>query len=173
MNPWSRRRFLTHASALGAAGSLGLQCRVAKAEPPPETTRLRLWEGPVTCIGPQYIAYELLRAEGFSNVEYVKWTPERSAWPPENVLAGDVDISLAFVPTDIRHIAAGEPVVILAGSHIGCLEVIGGNRVRTTRELKGKRVAIPRAGTDEEIFISMFAAYVGLNPRNDIQWVNG
>jgi NitT/TauT family transport system substrate-binding protein len=173
MKPWTRRSFLTGISALGTAGWLGVQPRLGRAEPPPEISKLRLWEGPVTCIGPQYIAYELLRAEGFAEVEYVKWTPERAAWPPENLLTGEVDISLAFVPTDIRHIEAGESVVILAGSHIGCLEVIGGDRVRTTRELKGKRVAIPRAGTDEEIFISMFAAYVGLNPRMDIQWVNG
>jgi len=155
---YNRRDFLTRVSMIGAAGLLGLYRRASLAEPPPETTKLKLWEGPMTCIGPQYIAYELLRAEGLSEVQYVKWTPDTPAWPPENLLSGEVDMSLAFVPTDITHIDAGEPVGILAGSHIGCVEVVGADRVRSTRELKGKRVAIPRPGTDEQIFISIFAA---------------
>src|SRR5262249_55285872 len=64
---------------------------------------------------------------------------------------------------------AGEPVVILAGSHIGCVELVASNRVAKTAELKGKTVAIQRLGWDEHLFISLFAAYVGLNPR-DIKW---
>jgi NitT/TauT family transport system substrate-binding protein len=41
--------------------------------------------------------------------------------------------------------------------------------VRTTRDLKGKTVGVD---TDTKIFISMFAAYVGLNPEKDINWVS-
>jgi NitT/TauT family transport system substrate-binding protein len=56
-------------------------------------------------------------------------------------------------------------VVILAGSHIGCVELVAANRVRATPELKGKNVAIQKLGWDEHLFISMFAAYVGIDPR--------
>ena len=166
----SRREFLAGTSMIGVAALLGLP-RTAAAEPPPETTKLRIFEGPVTCIAPQYVARELLYGEGFSDVQYLNYPRDTQSWPPEILLSGEADISLAFVPTDIVHIDAGAPVVILAGSHIGCLEVVGSNHVRSTLELKGKTVAIPKLGTDEHIFISMFSAYVGLNPHKDINWV--
>jgi NitT/TauT family transport system substrate-binding protein len=90
---------------------------------------------------------------------------------PENLLSGEVDISLSFPPHDITSIDAGTPVVILAGTHSGCVEVIGNDRVSSTRELKGKTVAASAPGGDDHVFISMFAAYVGLDPHKDINWL--
>jgi NitT/TauT family transport system substrate-binding protein len=104
-------------------------------------------------------------------VRYLKYPSETQAWPPEVLLSGEVDMSLSFVPSDVRAIDAGAPVVILAGSHIGCVELHGGDLVRSTRELKGKTVAVGRLRSDEQIFISMFAAHVGLDPQKDINWV--
>src|SRR5690242_1065868 len=46
---------------------------------------------------------------------------------------------------------------------------VASDRVRTTRDLKGKTIGVD---TDTKIFISMFAAYVGLNPEKDINWVS-
>ena len=79
----------------------------ALAEPPPEITTLRLFENTVTCLAPQYVAQELLRGEGFTDVRYIKWPSETKRWPPELLLSGEADISLSFVPTDIIHIDAG------------------------------------------------------------------
>jgi NitT/TauT family transport system substrate-binding protein len=112
-----------------------------------------------------------LHAEGFSDVRYVNYPKDSELWPPEDLVSGEVDISLSFVPSDLTHIDAGEPVVILAGSHNGCVEVIGNDRVRSTLELKGKNVGVQRLNSDEHYFVSMFAAYVGLNPAKDIHWV--
>ncbi len=170
---FSRRDFLAGGLSLGAASLLGLPGRAA-AELPPETTKLRVWGGGgvVTCVAPVYAAQDLLlRAEGFTDVQYVEPVDNSSSWPPDSLLSGEADISLSFPPTDILRIEAGAPVVILAGSHIGCVEVVGGNRVRSTPELKGKTVAVSQLGSDEHIFMSMFAAYVGLDPRKDIKWV--
>ena len=47
------------AASLGGAAPL-----VAAAEPPPETTRLRMSRVPTICLAPQYIAEALLRGEG-------------------------------------------------------------------------------------------------------------
>jgi len=69
---FSRRRFLTHTSILTATGLLLGVPRWAAAEPPPETTRIRLVHNPFLCEAPQYLAEELLRLEGFSEVEYVE-----------------------------------------------------------------------------------------------------
>ena len=72
----SRRRFVTNAAVAGAAG-LGALGAVSRgggrslaAEPPPEISTIRLDKSPVTCVAPQYVAEELLHAEGFSEVRY-------------------------------------------------------------------------------------------------------
>ncbi len=67
----SRRRFLANTSALGAASFLGLP-RTAAAEPPPEIPKIRLVKIPAICLAPEYLAEELLRLEGFTEVEYVE-----------------------------------------------------------------------------------------------------
>src|SRR5262249_11669162 len=62
---WTRRRFLGGLTVAGTAGLLGLPARPVAAEPPPETTRLRLVRGPGLCVAPEYVAEELLQGEGF------------------------------------------------------------------------------------------------------------
>src|SRR5712691_10694007 len=168
---WSRRDFVRGLAVAGTAGFVGLRPGPADAEPPPETTKLRLFEGPITCAAPQYMAQELLYSEGFTDVRYLKYPTETQNWVPELFFSGEVDISVSFVPTDLVHIEAGAPLVILAGSHIGCVELFGSNRVRSTRELKGKTVSVVELRRDEQIFISMFVAHVGLDPQKDINWV--
>ena len=73
----SRRRFLNHLGAAGVAGlggvgaaGLGGGARSFAAEPPPEITTIRLEKAPTTCLAPQYVAEELLRAEGFTDIRY-------------------------------------------------------------------------------------------------------
>src|SRR5215831_10492697 len=168
---WSRRDFLGGLTLAGAAGLLGLHARPVAAEPPSETTTLRIFEGPITCTAPQYAAQELLYSEGFTDVHYVTWGRQTQAWPPEVLLSGEADIALSFPPSDLVSIDAGEPVVIMAGSHIGCVELFASNQVRSTRDLKGKTVAILQPRSDDQIFISLFAAYVGLDPQKDMNWV--
>src|SRR5215471_4927737 len=57
-----RREFVKGLSALaGSAAFLGYDLRIANAEPPPETTKIRLIQVPAICPAPQYIAEELLR----------------------------------------------------------------------------------------------------------------
>ena len=66
----SRRSFIAKASALGAASVLGLP-RPAVAEPPPETTTIRIVNAAgFICVAPQFVAQELLRLEGFTDIRY-------------------------------------------------------------------------------------------------------
>ncbi|MGH7311865.1 MAG: hypothetical protein ACREJV_01740 [Candidatus Rokuibacteriota bacterium] len=67
----TRRQFASGLAAAGTTSLLGAPLRAA--EPPPETTRLRFIVIPDSiCFAPQYVAEELLRAEGFTDVQYVK-----------------------------------------------------------------------------------------------------
>ena len=65
----SRRRFLREVTLAGTAGLLGWHPRSATAEPPPETTTLRLIYSPGLCLSPMYVAEELLQGEGFTTVQ--------------------------------------------------------------------------------------------------------
>jgi NitT/TauT family transport system substrate-binding protein len=164
--PFSRRQFLGGVTLAGTAGLLGWHSRRAAAEPPPETTTLRLLEIPASCVAPQYIAEELLKAEGFTDVRYLGGA--------ENAMAsGKFDIVSPFLPTTLVLIDTGAPVVILAGGHIGCVELFAQNSIRSLRDLKGKIVAVyaKHPLSPDYNFISCFAAWVGLDPRRDILWI--
>jgi NitT/TauT family transport system substrate-binding protein len=169
--PCSRRRFLAGVALAGTAGLLGWYPRLVAAEPPPETTTLRLREISGICIAPQYVAEELLHAEGFANVQYVKATGTTAGTTAEDLASGEVDISMGFVTAFIVQLDAGDPLVLLGGVHVGCFELFGTDQVRAIRDLKGKTVAVPRVGSAHYLFLASMAAYVGLDPGKDIHWV--
>ena len=136
-------------------------------EPPPETTRLRLIQSGSICWAPQYVADALLKDEGFTDVQYVKFAAGAIS---EGLAAGGADISMNFVGPNIIRVEQGDPIVFLAGAHVGCFELFGGDRVRAIRDLKGKIVAVAWLGGPEHIFLSSMVAYVGLDPGKDINW---
>ena len=67
----SRREFVGRVGLAAAAGLLGVPLPESAAEPPPETTTLRMAHGITMCEAPQSLAEPLLRAEGFTDVRYV------------------------------------------------------------------------------------------------------
>jgi NitT/TauT family transport system substrate-binding protein len=134
------RRGLLGGMTVGlATGILGEPYRCAEAEPPPETKKLTLALTPSICQAPQYVAEALLKTEGFADVRYVK-TP--GTLDAKAVATGEVDITLTFVGPVLLRIDAGDPVVLLGGGHIGCIELVGHDTVRAVRDLKGKRVLV-------------------------------
>src|SRR5215510_3819334 len=164
--PFSRRRFLCGVTLAGTAGFLGVPPRPAAAEPPLETTTLRLIKLSGICIAPQYVAEALLRAEGFADVQYVERDDTQQA-----LASGEVDIGLGFVVLFITHLEIGDPIVLLGGVHVGCYELFGTDQVHAIHDLKGKTVAVPVMGAGHYLFLASMAAYVGLDPRKDITWV--
>jgi len=165
---YTRRDFLTHASTIGVAGVLGVSHRDAAAEPPPEVSKIRIVRSPSICLAPSYLAEELLRLEGFSEIEYIA---EVSASGSKLLADGQADASMVPVQETIPDIDAGRPVVLLGGVHSGCYELFGNGRVSAIRDLKGKTVAISSMGAADHVFIASILAYVGMNPGKDINWV--
>lgn len=66
---------------------------------------------------------------------------------------------------------AGAPIVLLAGIHVGCYELFGTSRIRTIRDLKGKTVGVQGLGAGAHVTLATMLAYVGVDPRKDINWV--
>jgi len=166
---WSRREFLSALTLASAAGILGLEGTPVAAEPPPEMTKLRIGHVGSACTAPQFIAEDLLRTEGFTDIKYIKArsVPERL----KALAAGETDLIQGTVLPTVMGIDAGDPVVILAGVHAGCYELFGTDRVRSIRDLKGKIVAVGALGAGDHAYITIMASYVGLDPRKDITWV--
>src|SRR5437870_10252132 len=90
----SRRRFLRGVRLVGTAGLLGLYPRPVTAQPPPETTKLRVTLGPSICQAPVSVAEELLRGEGFSDLTYVKQVTGVGSY--KALAAGEADIAIQF-----------------------------------------------------------------------------
>jgi len=165
---YRRRDFLSYAATLGASAALGIP-RLAAAEAPPETTRIRLVQLPTICQAPQYVAEELLRSEGFTDVQYLK-KPGATKAIETALASGEADINLHFAAPSIIRVDAGDPITVLAGAHVGCFEVFATERIRALRDLKGKKVAILEQGASNHVFLSSMLAYVGLDPRKDVNF---
>ena len=164
----TRREFVTVLTMAGASDALGLEARSAAADAPPEIKKIRLVRIPGICIAPQYVAEDLLRTEGFTDVSYIQTPAGIEA--SRAVALGDADFTIIFSAPVILNIEAGAPVVLLGGVHVGCFELFATERVHSIRDLKGKRVAVQSLQSSQHIFLSSMAAYVGLDPGKDINW---
>ena len=160
----SRRRFLGGLTLAGMAGLLGLHPRLAAAEPPPETTTLRLAQTVSICQAPQYVVEALFEAEGFTDVQFVG----EAARADRTLVSGDAQMGMLFLGPFLLHLDEGAPVVILSGGHVGCLELFAHEPIRSVRDLKGRSVAVYALGTATHVFLAALMAYIGLNPRKDV-----
>jgi NitT/TauT family transport system substrate-binding protein len=157
-----RRRFLSTLSLAGAATLAGTPTSFAQ-EARPETTTVRIAKIAGICNAPQYVADELLRAEGFTDIRYVTTD---SGIPGSQALArGEIDFTANFAPALIIPIDAGAPITVLGGEHIGCFELFARDGIRSIPDLKGKSIGIPVLGSSQHTFLSTMAAHVGLDPR--------
>jgi NitT/TauT family transport system substrate-binding protein len=168
---FSRRGFLAAASAFGVTSALAFP-RIAATAPSLETTRIRVVYAKGMCQAPVYIAKELLPAEGFTDIEYVEVTGGTGSGA---VAAGRADFAMWDFPGTIPLLdeSQGHPIVVLAGVHSGCWDLYGNERVQSIRDLRGKTVAVHAIRAGDHVLLSSMLAYVGADPRKDINWLPG
>jgi NitT/TauT family transport system substrate-binding protein len=160
----NRRCFMAGLSA--AAVGLVSSPTSLHAEPPPETTTIRLPAIPAACQAPFYLAEELLYEEGFAEVRYVPTTFVSVGM----VADGDVDFS-GEAPVDyLPLVDSGRPLTVLAGIHVGCMELRANDSIKGLADLQRKRVGISAMGAADHLLVGAMASYVGLNP-SEIDWV--
>jgi NitT/TauT family transport system substrate-binding protein len=163
----TRRRFLTTVSLAGASGFLRAPPAFA-GEGPLETTTLRIANRHSLCNAPQHVAEELLRAEGFTEIRYIDTAPAATSGA---IAGGKIDFSMAHASYFVPAIDAGEPIILLAGIHVGCFELFAREGIHGVADLKGKSVGVYGLGDSTHVFLAATAAHVGLDPANDIRWV--
>jgi NitT/TauT family transport system substrate-binding protein len=155
-------------SAAGAASLLGSLPSLAD-ERPPETTSLRLAYYPNNCLAPLLVAKDLLRGEGFTDIQYVSVPANFTV--PELVARGEIHFANTFAGTLVYHMDNGVPITALSGVHSGCYELFAHEPISTISELRGKRVAILNLNSDGHQYLSIMATHVGLDPQKDFKWV--
>ena len=151
-----------------AASAFGPSPAVA-ADAPPETTKLTLARDPTICPAPMYVAEQLLKGEGFTEVRYVPMASDQNI--PQLLSSGKADISTDAAPILLLALDAGDAIVLLGGLHVGWYELFTTPSIRTMRDLKGKTVAISQLRDDRHAFVAAILTHVGLDPRKDIHWV--
>jgi len=178
VDAYDRREFLRRVGRTGvaAAVSAGGLAMLAGCDAPTrsvapaaskaslETTRLRM-DRPAVCSAPQVVAEQTLRDEGFTDVQYVVVDALRV---PQALASGELDINVQFGAPTIMRVDAGDPIVFLAGLHVGCFELFGTDQVRGISDLKGRTVSAGLPGGVGYVYLSSMAAYVGLDPSRDI-----
>src|SRR5262249_31318368 len=161
----TRRRFLTTATLASTVGLLR-PARVLAEQSGLETTTVRIASTAGICIAPQYVAEELLRDEGFSDVRYVRLAPGSNS--PEGIARGEVDFGINFASVLVAGYDRGVELTVLGGVHVGCFELFVNDGGRSLAELKGKRVGITFLGSPGHLFLSAIAAHVGIDPGKDL-----
>lgn len=164
----NRRRFLATLGSTGAAGLIGPPNSIAQDDRL-ETTTIRIAKTVGICVAPNYVADELLRAEGFTDVRYVETVP--GAPSALATARGEIDFTTNFSPPLIVTIDAGEPVTIVGGVHVGCFELFAREGIRSIRDLGGKTVGVQAVRSSQYMFLAGMVSHVGLDPAKDIRWV--
>jgi NitT/TauT family transport system substrate-binding protein len=136
------------------------------AEGPLETTTVR-FQKPGLCVSSLYIAEELLRAEGFTDIRYLQ-APEFGGIGP---IRGEVDFAPVYALEGVRAIDAGEPLMLLAGVMVGCFELFAREGIDSFAELKGKSIGVGAAGSLNSQLVTLVMAQIGLDFIKDVQWV--
>jgi NitT/TauT family transport system substrate-binding protein len=165
----TRRHVLTGLAAVGLVPLFSRREAFAK-EAPLEITSVRFARSPGICLAPQFVAEELIRADGFSDFRYVDTQASLSSIAL--AARGDVDFVVEYGTALAIRIDQGDPIKVLSGVHVGCYELFAHEGINSVLDLKGKSVAVGVArGSDPHVYVSAMASHVGLDPLKDIDWV--
>ena len=164
----SRRHVVGGLSLLGA-GALLPSLTVTAAEDRLETTAVRLVQDPSTCVAPEYVVEDLLRAEGFREIGYVEVASDADDQKMLN--ENKADFALDFALKFVTAIDAGDPLTVLSGVHAGCFELFARDSIRNIRDLKGKSIGGDAIGASGPAFLVSLRAAIGFDAVRDVRWV--
>ena len=91
----------------------------------------------------------LLREEGFADVRYVPFGKY-----------AEVDFVADFSGPTIIPIETGEPIVMLAGIHPGCVELFARETIGGVLDLRGRNGGVRSIGAGAQVLLSLIAALI-------------
>ena len=160
-----RREFLLAAGALGMAGAVP----ALAAEAPLETRRIRIGRTAAICFAPLFVAGEgLLQAEGFSEITYEYRDGSNGASLIDD---GAADFSASDISTALVALEKNQNLVVLGGMHAGCYELFTSGDIKSIRDLKERKIAIPGLHSGRHLTLTAMLAHVGVDANKDINWI--
>lgn len=125
----------------------------------------------ITCEAPIYTAVE----KGFFKEEGLEVELVKCDWRNyKDVLAlGGYDVTHHLIMYFLKPLEQGLDVKITGGIHRGCLRVQAAvnGKVRTVKDLRGKRIGVPGMGTPPFIFANRVLGANGIDPSKEITWL--
>ena len=168
----SRRDFLADASLAAGASVFGRLPSRAD-EPPPEVTTIRLSRTSAICTAPEYIASDLLRVEGFTDIRHI---PAPAAFPELKMIEnGEVDFCVAFALPPILELDAGNPLTLhgpaihaemeaMQAAGMTPMQVIVASTATAARAMGlGERIGTIEKGKEADLLV------VGADPAADVK----
>jgi NitT/TauT family transport system substrate-binding protein len=114
------------------------------------------------------VVKELLPDEGFRDIQFIR---DNHMNPVALFASGAIDITMGLALQFVVDVDARLPITMLGGIHPGCMELFGTGQIRAIRDLKRKSVGVPAINSGHHLFVASMAAYVGLDPHKDINWI--
>ena len=158
--PFNRRTLLGSAAA-ALAVACAPKSASATAAPslgPPETATIRLG-GRAGCDPWTWLVEDFLKEEGFTEVT--------SATVPDSLVKGLSDISVNYGNNQVARVDAGQPIVALGGTHVGCIELWAVPGINGIRDLRGKRLVAGKQDVALDVFYGLWVSLltsVGVDP---------
>ena len=125
----------------------------------------------LTCEAPIFTAVE----KGFFKEEGLDVSLVKCDWKNyKDVLAlGGYDVTHHLVMYFLKPLEQGLDVKFTGGIHRGCLRVQAAvnGKVRSVKDLRGKRIGVPGMGTPPFIFANRVLGANGIDPSKEITWL--
>ena len=102
---------------------------------------------------------------------FATWKATRASTSRSGSHAARRISSVNFPPKQIASIDAGVPIKVLTGLHSAASNCSPTESIRSITDLKGKRVGVDGFNNSRHVWLTLMAAYVGLDPVKDIHWV--
>jgi len=170
-----RRALLAGGLALGAGGLFAAE-RHGNAPLPrtPDGLKIVRLSLPVEalCVAPLIMAQEqgLYRKHGLS-VEFTNWT--ETHFLLESVATGKVDVGAGMIMQFIKPLEQGFDLRLVAGTHGGCMRLVGSRRLGITQDVKslrGKQIGLADASGYAYNTFALLLKDNGVDPLREVTW---
>lgn len=175
---FSRRNLLIGAGAAGLVAAGGVAAVTAGRSPLPRTAdgrrKIRLaWNANAICLAPALLAkeYGIYERNGL-DVELVNFAGSTDQLL-EAISTGKADAGVGMILRWIKPLEQGFDVKLIAGTHGGCLRVVGSRRHGITddvQSLRGKTIGLAEVSGSGRNALAVLLKANGLDPNKDVQW---
>nr|WP_314075076.1 ABC transporter substrate-binding protein [uncultured Roseococcus sp.] len=140
----------------------------------PERTKLKLtWNATALCTSPIAVAEREGIFDRYNlDVELINFGASTEALL-EAIATGHADAGVGMALRWLKPLEQGFDVRITAGTHGGCMRLLGGKGTGITEDLaslRGKTIGVTDMAAPDKNFFSILLARHGVNPERDVTW---